>query len=54
MWEPPEPADEASIAEALRAHGARPWQVDLTAGVVAAALEPATEPAEPSPEAPTV
>ena len=49
MWEPPVPADEATIADALRAHGARPWQVGLTAAAIAAALSdpaPASPPAE--------
>ena len=30
MWSPPEPRDAAAIAEALRAGGAREWQVELT------------------------
>ena len=38
MWQPPEPADAAAIAAALRALGARPWQVALTAAPLAAAL----------------
>jgi ribonuclease D len=52
MWQPPEPADAAAIAAALRALGARPWQVDLTAAPVAAALlrpPPAPEPPETPP-----
>ncbi|MBV9293647.1 MAG: ribonuclease D, partial [Frankiales bacterium] len=36
-WSPPESTPEA-VAQALRAGGARPWQVNLTAGVLAAAL----------------
>ncbi len=49
MWEPPEPVDAATIGEALRGHGARPWQVALTAAPIAAALlePPAAEPEEP-------
>jgi ribonuclease D len=38
MWQPPEPADAAAIAAALRALGARPWQVALTAAPIAEAL----------------
>jgi ribonuclease D len=36
-WTPPA-ADEQSVAAALRAGGARPWQVQLTSGPIAAAL----------------
>ena len=45
-WEPPEPADADGVAAALLAGGARRWQVELTASVIAAALvtpDPATE-----------
>jgi ribonuclease D len=56
MWQPPEPADAAGIAQALRALGARPWQVALTAAPLAEALLqplPAAEPTGPeSPESP--
>ncbi|MGN6245352.1 MAG: HRDC domain-containing protein [Motilibacteraceae bacterium] len=38
-WTPPEPCDEQAVAGFLRAHGARGWQVDLTARPLAAALE---------------
>ena len=38
MWEPPVPADGEAIADALRARGARSWQVALTAAAIAAAL----------------
>jgi ribonuclease D len=48
MWEPPVPADEASIADALRARGARPWQVALTAAAIVAALLAAAIPATPA------
>lgn len=41
-WEPPTATDPDSIAEVLRAHGARAWQVGLTAQALSAAL---TEPA---------
>jgi ribonuclease D len=36
-WEPPVPADPASIAAVLASYGARPWQVELIAPRVAAA-----------------
>ena len=36
-WEPPDPADPASIAAVLASYGARPWQVELIAPRVAAA-----------------
>jgi ribonuclease D len=37
-WTPPDDLDEATIAAFLREHGARNWQVALTAPVLAAAL----------------
>jgi len=43
-WSPPEPTPDA-LARALAAGGARPWQVTLTADVLAAAL--AAQPAPP-------
>jgi ribonuclease D len=49
MWQPPEPADAAAIAAALRALGARPWQVALTAAPLAAAL--LRPPPDPDPPA---
>ncbi|MGZ4540330.1 MAG: HRDC domain-containing protein [Blastococcus sp.] len=30
MWSPPEPRDTATVAEVLRAGGARTWQIELT------------------------
>ncbi|HEY4604480.1 MAG TPA: ribonuclease D, partial [Blastococcus sp.] len=30
MWSPPEPADTGSVVDALRAGGAREWQIELT------------------------
>lgn len=36
MWSPPDPAD---LPAGLRAGGARPWQVELTAGVLQTALD---------------
>ncbi|MEJ5868846.1 HRDC domain-containing protein [Pseudokineococcus sp. 5B2Z-1] len=37
-WEPPSPLDEAGLRRALAAGGARPWQVDLLAPALAAAM----------------
>ena len=37
-WDPPRPCDEPTVAHALTGYGARPWQVELTAGPVAQAL----------------
>ncbi len=40
-WDPPQPSDEETVALALAGYGARPWQVELTAGPVASALRDA-------------
>jgi ribonuclease D len=45
-WQPPQPVSPQSVAAALKSAGARPWQVDLTAPALAAALE--ANSAEPS------
>ncbi len=37
-WEPPKPVTEQAVSAALAAAGARPWQVELTAPALAAAL----------------
>lgn len=37
-WNPPEPPTSESVAHAIRARGARAWQVGLTASALAAAL----------------
>jgi ribonuclease D len=37
-WTPPEPADETAVRERLAELGARPWQIELTAQAVTAAL----------------
>ena len=37
LWQPPG-ADQQAVESALRELGARPWQVELTAGVLAAAI----------------
>ncbi|HEV2891874.1 MAG TPA: ribonuclease D [Frankiaceae bacterium] len=47
-WTPPDPATDEAVAEALRASGARPWQVGLVAGALATALRTAAAPAEPA------
>ncbi len=44
-WSPPEPADEAAVTEFLREHGARRWQIRLTAAALAAALAVPPDPA---------
>ncbi|GAA5181441.1 ribonuclease D [Rugosimonospora acidiphila] len=43
-WDPPEPADEAAVRAVLAGHGARQWQIDLTAAALTHAL-----PVPPSP-----
>jgi ribonuclease D len=45
-WSPPEPVDEDTVAEALTALGARPWQVEAIAGPVAADFVAARQPAD--------
>jgi ribonuclease D len=37
-WQPPEPQDPRAVAADLAAHGARPWQVELTALPISKAL----------------
>lgn len=37
-WEPPEDISADGVAEVLRGHGARSWQVELTAGALSGAL----------------
>jgi ribonuclease D len=37
-WDPPQPCDPGSVAEVLAGYGARPWQIELTAGPIAEAL----------------
>jgi ribonuclease D len=37
-WEPPVPATAETITAALRASGARPWQAELSAGLLAEAF----------------
>lgn len=38
MWSPPEPREPAAVAEALRAGGAREWQVELAQDLLADAV----------------
>ncbi len=38
-WRPPAETDEDSVAAVLRAGGARPWQIDLTATALSKALQ---------------
>ncbi|WP_456285651.1 HRDC domain-containing protein [Microbacterium sp. JZ70] len=37
-WEPPAVVDAATVSDALRAQGARPWQIEATADLIAAAF----------------
>jgi ribonuclease D len=46
-WEPPDPPDPIAVEAALARYGARPWQRELTAGPIAAAIE---DPAAHSPD----
>ncbi len=48
-WDPPADHSERSVAALLAEGGARPWQIELTAGLLGAALDPPTaEPADPA------
>ena len=38
MWSPPEPSDGAAVVDALRAGGAREWQIELTRDLLTEAL----------------
>lgn len=37
-WDPPDPIDEAGVAELLRAEGARPWQIELLGAALTNAI----------------
>ena len=50
-WTPPQPVTVESIADALRESGARPWQIDATAQVIAQAFVEAGQTPERAPEA---
>ncbi|MFC7927652.1 ribonuclease D [Microbacterium laevaniformans] len=45
-WAPPAEIDPASIGHALAAHGARPWQIEATAAVIAGAFVESVQTAE--------
>jgi ribonuclease D len=38
MWSPPDPADGDAVADALRAGGAREWQIGLTRDLLTEAI----------------
>jgi ribonuclease D len=38
MWTPPEPTDAGAVADALRAGGAREWQIGLTRDLLTEAI----------------
>lgn len=50
-WVPPVPADVKTITETLREFGAREWQLDATAQVIADAFVEASQPVDDPPEA---
>jgi ribonuclease D len=50
-WQPPDPPGVAEVAANLASHGARPWQVGLTALPISQALGRLAEKAEEAPEA---
>lgn len=50
-WEPPSPGDAEAIADALRRLGAREWQIELTAPVIAEAFVRAAQRAPGTAEA---
>jgi ribonuclease D len=45
-WQPPDPGGPGEVAADLAAHGARPWQVAMTALPVSRALARLAEKAE--------
>jgi len=47
-WQPPEDLSPEGITERLRSHGARPWQIELTARPIAKALDRVTREAASS------
>ncbi|WP_158864526.1 HRDC domain-containing protein [Leifsonia sp. AG29] len=50
-WAPPAEVTPETIAQALRAHGARPWQIEATSQVIALAFVESTQTADEAPEA---
>ena len=49
-WAPPAEVDAASVGEVLAAHGARPWQIALTAPVIAHAFVDSLHSPDDSPD----
>lgn len=49
-WTPPQPVTAGSIAVVLAEHGARPWQIEQTAQLIAAAFVDSVHTAEEPPE----
>lgn len=47
-WAPPTEVDAASIGEILTGHGARPWQIALTAPVIAEAFVDSVQASDPA------
>ena len=47
LWQPPDVADESSVARVLGGFGARPWQIGLTSAILVTAIadHPSTNPA---------
>lgn len=45
-WAPPTPIDEQTIGQALTDHGARPWQIEATSAIIAAAFVEAGQSAD--------
>ena len=52
-WEPPEPAEADQIGTALGELGARPWQVEQTAQLIAEAFVQSVHQGDPNPSAPS-
>ena len=51
LWTPPDPLDEVSVSAALAAGGARPWQVELAAPTLVAAIAEADARRDQEPDA---
>jgi ribonuclease D len=49
-WTPPAPADAETLSTTLREFGARDWQLDATAQVIADAFVEASQPVEDAPD----
>ena len=48
-WAPPAEIDAESVGELLADHGARPWQIELVAPVIAEAFVESVHPADAAP-----